>query len=116
MNNRLKQLRKALNLNQSDFGSKLGVTTSSISRLESGDNNLTEQMIKSICREFNVDYIWLTSGEGEMFSNIPETILDELVLEYNLDEFDKKCIKTYLELDENSKDVLKNYIKNIFNG
>lgn len=115
MNERLKYLRKSLNLSQEEFGKKLGITGGGISKLEKGERNFTEQMIKSICREFNVDYIWFTTGEGEMLSNIPETILDELVIEYNLDELDKDLIESYLKLDENSRSVLKNYLKNIFN-
>ncbi len=47
----------------------MGVTKTTVSRIENGINNLTEQMRRSICREFGVDYIWLTTGEGEMFAN-----------------------------------------------
>ena len=64
---RVKKVRKSLNHTLEKFGEKVGVTKQTVSRIENGVNNLTEQMIKSICREFNVDYIWLTTGEGEMF-------------------------------------------------
>lgn len=64
---RVKKVRKSLNLTLEKFGEKVGVTKQTVSRIENGVNNLTEQMIKSICREFNVDYIWLTTGEGKMF-------------------------------------------------
>lgn len=67
MNTRLHQLRKTLKLNQEDFGKRLGVTGASISRLEKGERNITEQMILSVCREFNVDEEWLRNGDGEMF-------------------------------------------------
>lgn len=49
------------------FGEKLGVTKAAISRIENGDRALTDQMIKSICREFHVSEPWLRSGDGEMF-------------------------------------------------
>ena len=52
MNERLKELRKCLGVNQEEFSTKIGVTRSAISRLESGDINFTEQMIISICRAF----------------------------------------------------------------
>ena len=45
MGERLKELRKKLGLTLESFGEKVGVGKSSISRLESGTNNLTEQMI-----------------------------------------------------------------------
>lgn len=64
---RVKEIRKALGLTLEKFGEKVGVTKQTVSRIENGVNNLTEQMTKAICREFSVDYIWLTSGDGEMF-------------------------------------------------
>lgn len=64
---RVKEVRKTLGLTLEKFGEKIGVTKTAISRIEKSERNLTEQMIKSICREFNVDYIWLTTGEGKMF-------------------------------------------------
>lgn len=78
VNKRLKELRKTLRLNQEDFGNRLGVTKASISRLESGINNFTEQMIKSICREFNVDYLWFTTGVGEVFANSENDIMEKI--------------------------------------
>lgn len=64
---RIKDVRNSLGLTLEKFGEKLGVTKTTISRLEKGERSLTEQMTKSICREFSVDYMWLTTGEGEMF-------------------------------------------------
>ena len=65
---RLKYLRKdLLKMTLEGFGERLGVTKVTISRLENGINNLTEQMIKSICREYHVSEAWLRAGEGEPF-------------------------------------------------
>ena len=64
---RVKEVRKTLGLTLEKIGEKIGVTKTAISRIEKSERNLTEQMTKSICREFNVDYIWLTTGEGKMF-------------------------------------------------
>lgn len=64
---RIKDVRNSLGLTLEKFGEKLGVTKTAISRIEKGERSLTEQMTKSICREFSVDYMWLTTGEGEMF-------------------------------------------------
>lgn len=69
LNDRLKHLRKTLKLSQEEFGKRLGVGKSAISYLESGRSNITDQMTKSICREYNVDFHWFTTGEGEMFSD-----------------------------------------------
>lgn len=70
MNTRIAELRKVLKLSQEEFGSRLGVTAAAISRIEHGNRNITEQIILSICREFNVEEEWLRTGEGDMF--IPE--------------------------------------------
>lgn len=66
-NTRVRELRKSLDLTLEKFGERLGVKKNAISAIENGRNSLTDQMKKAICREFGVDYIWLTTGEGEMF-------------------------------------------------
>lgn len=64
---RIREVRNTLGLTLEKFGDRLGVTKVAISNIEKGNRNLTEQMTKAICREFNVDYMWLTTGDGEMF-------------------------------------------------
>lgn len=64
---RVKEVRNKLDLTLENFGKKLGVTKVAISNIERGNRNLTEQMLKSICREFDVSEDWLRTGEGEMF-------------------------------------------------
>ena len=113
MKDRLIQLRKALNLSMEAFGKKIGVGRSTISRLESGTNGFTDQMTRSICREFGVNYEWFVSGVGEMFSEVPQTVVDELCAQYDLDEFDRIMIQEYLKMDEASRNVLKTYIRKI---
>lgn len=112
---RVKEIRKSLHLTMEKFGEKLGVTKQTVSRIESEVNNLTEQMAKAICREFNVNYDWLTAEEGEMFSDLPQTVLDELCQQYNLDDLDRSLIQEYLKLDAADRKVLKDYIQNVFN-
>ncbi|WFR55395.1 helix-turn-helix domain-containing protein [Anaerocolumna sp. AGMB13025] len=101
MNDRLKEIRKNLNLNQEDFGKRLGVGKTAISKLEKGENNLTDSMIKLISKEFNVDYIWLTTGKGEMFIepdiDAMETI-DRIMTGEN--KFHKDLFKTFASLDD----------------
>lgn len=65
MNERVKQIRKAYGMTQREFAEALGVTNVAISKIESGQRGLTSQMIRSICREFEVDEQWLLTGEGE---------------------------------------------------
>lgn len=75
---RIKDVRNSLGLTLEKFGEKLGVTKTAISRIEKGERSLTEQMTKSICREFGVDYMWLTSGEGEMFVETDDDFFERI--------------------------------------
>lgn len=111
---RVKTIRKKLELTLEKFGERLGVGKTAISKIEKGENNLTEQMLLSICREFRVNYYWLTKGEEPMFVGTPANVVDEIAEDYNLDDFDKKIIEKYLELPEDQRCVIKDYLKSIF--
>ena len=67
MNSRLYKVRKVLKMSQVEFGREIGVSGAAISRIEKGERGLTEQMLKSVCREYHVRRDWLTEGTGEMF-------------------------------------------------
>jgi len=67
MNTRIRELRNDLKMSQEKFGGRLGIGKSSISQIENGINGVTEQIFKSICREFNVNPEWLRNGTGDMF-------------------------------------------------
>ena len=64
MNTRIKELRKVFHLTQDEFGKRIGISNTAISKIEKGENNVSEQNIISICREFNVNEAWLRTGEG----------------------------------------------------
>lgn len=64
MNERFKEVRKALGLTQSEFGKSLGISNTAISKIEKGENNISESNIISICREFGVNEEWLRTGVG----------------------------------------------------
>ena len=67
MNERIKSLRKKIGISQEVFAKKLGLTKNYISLVESGNRNLSEQSVRVLCREFNVNEEWLRTGTGEMF-------------------------------------------------
>lgn len=111
MNERLKNVRKTLKLSQEEFAERIGMKGSSISMLEAGNRNMTEQVIKAICKEYNVDYMWFTTGEGDMFTDLPETILDELAIEYGLTEEEKELTKEFLSLSKEERAVLMKFLR-----
>ena len=93
--NRILELRKTLGLTLEKFGDRLGVTKTTISRIEKEERAMTEQMAKSICREFNVNQLWLKEGKGDMFTITPQSVVDELAEDFKLDDIDKKIIEKY---------------------
>lgn len=111
MEKRLKELRKCLGLNQKDFGSKIGLTRSAICNYENGSRTLMEQTIISICREFNVNRAWLVEGVGDMFTDLPKTILDELAIQFDLSEEEKQWITDFCNLPKGHRVLLINWLK-----
>jgi transcriptional regulator with XRE-family HTH domain len=75
---RIRAIRKTLDINQSEFAKRIGLTQTSMSMIEIGKSNLTEKHIKMICTTFNVQEKWLRSGNGEMFGS-PSPYEKELV-------------------------------------
>lgn len=116
MQNRIKSLRKKLNLTQEEFGKRLGMKKNSISQIENGINSLTEQLLVSICREFGVNENWLRTGDGEMFADVPvedEYFKAATQISKSGDKFAMQAIIEYWKLDDVSKEVLRDYIYKI---
>ena len=112
-NERVKEIRKALNLNQESFGKRIGMKKSSISTIEKGVNNLTDIVAKAICREYNVNYFWLRDGVGEMFIDLPETVIDEIKITYHLSDDEERMIKKYLSLSEDERSFFLKILKKL---
>ena len=67
LNQRLKELRKTLGLNQTEFARYLGITQTAYSMIENGLRPLATKYVKVICSTFQVNELWLCNGDGEMF-------------------------------------------------
>ena len=76
MDERIKELRKALGLTQQEFSDRIGVKRNTIAQYESGRNEPLDAVIALICREFNVSEEWLRTGAGDMFQ--PKSRNEEL--------------------------------------
>lgn len=108
---RIRHLRKnELKMTQDDFASKIDISRSNIGNIEIGRIAVTERIIASICREFNVSEEWLRTGNGEMF--IPLT-RDQLITDFAADlimednTFKKRLVEALAKLDENEWEVLE---------
>lgn len=116
---RLKLVRKNSGLTLDKFGARVGVTKAAVSRLENDINSMTEQMFKSVCREFNVSEEWLRTGEGEMLkpasrSEAIARFAGELMKAED-SSFKKQFIEVLAELDESEWETLKNIALKLVN-
>ncbi|WP_449189204.1 helix-turn-helix domain-containing protein [Treponema lecithinolyticum] len=97
---RVKLLRKKLDLKQESFAEKIGLKRAALSLIEIGKNPLTEQNIKLICLTFNVSRAWLEHGTGEMFvSETPE---------------DREFLELYRRLSPEMQDIIFKHVKTLF--
>lgn len=111
-NERVKEVRKTLGFTLEKFGERIGVTRGSMSNIENGNRNLTEQMTKSICREFSVDYIWLTTGDGEMFVDTDDDFIERIDrIMAGEDDARKNLFKFMLELSDEDIEALDRLMK-----
>ena len=111
---RVKLLRETLGMSQEDFGNKLSLQRSAISLMERKQRNVTDRTVRDICREFNVDYIWLTTGKGEMF--VGEEVEFERLVDRVMDsedEFVRSFFKTFASLSAEQWELLKEIARKI---
>lgn len=114
MDERIKELRKALDLNQTEFGNRIGIKQGTVTGYETGNRMPTDAVLLSICREFDVNETWLRTGEGEMFERLTD---QQKVMKYTamllkdkeslVANAIKNFIITYEQLDDTSKRVLE---------
>lgn len=110
MKDRIKKIRKELDLTQQEFAEKIGTTANVLTNYETGRRNPSASVINNICKTFNVNEEWLRTGEGEMFVQRTrnQTITDflgDLIIDDNT--FKKRLIEALAELDERDWESLE---------
>ena len=117
INMRIKYIRKEIaKLTLVRFADRIGVSAASISAIELGKNNPSDQTIRSICREFGIREAWLRTGEEPMYA-LPKdetaAYVGQLLrdVENPLYDMIKAIMKTYSELDGNSQAVIRETAK-----
>lgn len=112
INERIKTLRKALKLTQTEFGERVAIAQGHLTNIETGKREVTDKNVKIICLEFNVSENWLRNGEGDMFNNLSRE--DEIVIWASKltrkdcnNEFAKNFARVLSRLDDSDWDVLE---------
>ncbi len=117
MKERIKYIRKEIGLTQAEFGEKIGVKGNTVTNYETGLRNPTDAVIRSICREFDVNEEWLRNGTGEVFVQKSK---DEQIAEMLADiqkegdaSFKHRLISALTRLNESDWDTLEKLIDEI---
>ena len=113
MEERLRSLRRALDLTQQEFADKIGVKRGAIANYEIGRNIPVDSVISLICCKFNVSEDWLRNGIGEMFLPDAETELDKLVMKYHLSPGIRAFISKLISLPSESQEILISFMKDV---
>lgn len=116
MKSRIHAVRAQADLTMAEFAKRIGMTTSSISLFESGKATPSDRTVLSICREFGVNEHWLRTGEGEMFEQTRETVLDRLAAEYSLDKEQVSVIENFLDLSPQERTLFLTQMRKVFGG
>ena len=117
MNERLKKLRKELDMTQQEFAEGIGIKRNTMATYESGRNEPIDAVISLICTKYNVNENWLRTGEGEMF--VEMSYDDEIaqfvgqVMDEEDDSFKKRLISGLAALDDNGWKVLEDFLDSI---
>ena len=122
INERITSIRKELKLSQSAFGERVGVSRDVIKNI---DNNIVDAetkplLIQQICKEYNVNRVWLETGEGEMFADIERDAeiamrVGEILAEDD-DSFKKQLIGALVALDDDEWELLRRMAEKLLNG
>lgn len=119
MNERLKQLRKALNKKQGDFAAALAISQGHLSDVENGRKEVSDRIISICSLKFNVNEDWLRTGSGDMFNPVSEDEeLDSYIgrISGSEDKFKKNLLKALCKLTDDEWNVLKKIIAEMNEG
>ncbi len=112
-NKRIKELRKALKLTQTEFGERISLSRNAINNYEQLRANVPPPTEMAIAAEYDVNLEWLRTGKGEMFCKPANTFIDELAEKYKIDDFVKKALVAYMSLSDSDKKAVRRFIENM---
>jgi len=116
LNERIKKLRKSLDLTQQEFSGKIGTTANVLTNYETGRRNPSNSVINNICKTFNVSEDWLRDGTGEMFVKPAMFSLDKYAAEHGATELELAIAKAYFDLPPGVRTEMLGVLKNLLNS
>lgn len=117
MKDRIKKIRKDADLTQEKFAERLGIKRNTVATYETGKSEPMDNIIVSICREFNVNKDWLLTGKGDIY-DVPEdevaAVVSDLLEESNpFYDIIISIMKSYKKLDDKSQAALNSLIQEL---
>lgn len=113
MKDRIRKIRRDLDLTQQEFADRIGVKRGAIANYEIGRNVPTDSVVSLICREFGVNEEWLRDGTGETFAPDASDELEALVKRYDLSNADQVLIEKYINLKAGSRETIIDFITGV---
>ena len=116
MNDRIKRLRRALDLTQQEFAARIGSVQNTITGYETGRRVPSSQVISLICKEFNVNEAWLRTGEGgddAMFAVAPKSRLDALAAAHGLTDDQYVLLQKFISLKPEIRQGILDYVMEV---
>lgn len=110
INERFKLIRENQNLSMKALGDKIGMTSANVSSIELGKSNPSEQTIRVMCATFNVDYFWLTKGEGNMYIDDTDALVDRLAKSNGWTDTTIEIMKKFLKLSPDLQNSIADII------
>ena len=107
---RIKKVRKDLDLTQQEFANRIGSTQNVLANYETGRRNPSSSVINNICKTFNVSEEWLRTGEGEKFNPKSSAAMEALARERGLTHSDFVLIEKFLSMKPESRLAVAEYM------
>ena len=111
INERIRGLRKALGLNQTELGERIGMTHGGVADIERGKTKtVNDRIVKLIVSEFGISEKWLRTGEGTMYSDSKRAEILNARLNSEGDPFLSECITLLCQLSPAKLQLFKEFI------
>ena len=113
---RIKRVRRTLNLTQAEFAARIGSVQNTLTGYENGRRNPSAPVISLICERFGVNEEWLRTGKGEMMKAAPTDELDALARKYHLQHKDYVLIEKLLKMPQEQRDGVFRFMQDVVAG
>lgn len=113
--NRLKAMRKDLCLTQKELASTLGISNVIVAYWETGKRPLPDRSARQICATFGVSYDWLTTGNGEMFDQSDEQLVNDTMQAYpQFGDLERRILENWIQIPHSKREEILETIKRCF--